>query len=130
MCWQSMQIYTKVMTMLEAVQKGECLCADVQTLQQRANWLACKTTGSTDKVLMTLPEGDAVSVLPLWIAVHQSLEGGLARCAQGCYSARSQRVLHPVSATSSKRRINTSPICVLSFIWGYLSKRSADQGQP
>ena len=43
---------------------------------------------------MTLPEGDAVSVLPLWIAVHQSLEGGLARCAKDCYPAKSPSLLH------------------------------------
>ena len=52
----------------------------MQTQEQRAQWLAARSTGSTEKVVMTL-EGDTVSVLPLWVAVHQSLEGGLARCA-------------------------------------------------
>ena len=53
----------------------------MQTQEQRAQWLAAKGTGNTEKVVMTL-EGETVSVLPLWVAVHQSLEGGLARCAE------------------------------------------------
>lgn len=53
----------------------------MQTQEQRAQWLAAKSTGSTEKVVMALG-GETVSVLPLWVAVHQSLEGGLARCAE------------------------------------------------
>ena len=51
----------------------------VQTQEERARWLACRSSGSTEKVILRLPEGRVVSVLPLWVAVHQSLDGGLAR---------------------------------------------------
>ena len=51
----------------------------MQTQEERARWLACRSSGSTEKVILTLPEGAVVSVLPLWVAVHQSLAGGLAR---------------------------------------------------
>lgn len=51
----------------------------MQTQEERARWLACRSSGSTEKVILNLPEGGVVSVLPLWVAVHQSLEGGLAR---------------------------------------------------
>ena len=52
----------------------------MQSQEQRAEWLARRTSGSTDRVLMTLSDGESVSVLPLWIAVWQTLKGGLARC--------------------------------------------------
>ncbi len=61
--------------------KPERVRPPVQTQEQRAQWLAARNTGSTKKVEMML-EGETVSVQPLWIAVHQSLEGGLARCAE------------------------------------------------
>lgn len=52
----------------------------MQSQEQRAEWLARRTSGSTERVLMTLSDGESVSVLPLWIAVWQTLKGGLARC--------------------------------------------------
>lgn len=54
----------------------------MQGQEQRAEWLARRTSGSTDRVLMTLSDGKSVSVLPLWIAVWQTLKGGLARCGR------------------------------------------------
>ncbi len=50
----------------------------IQVQQERATWRAMRLSGSTDKIEMTL-EGERVSVLPLWVAVHQDREGGLAR---------------------------------------------------
>ena len=54
----------------------------MQSQEQRAEWLARRTSGSTERVLMTLSDGESVSVLPLWIAVWQTLKGGLARCGR------------------------------------------------
>jgi DNA-binding transcriptional LysR family regulator len=49
-----------------------------QVQEQRAEWDARRAAGSMERVEMTL-EGEGVSVLPLWVAVHQEAEGGLAR---------------------------------------------------
>ena len=43
-------------------------------------WDAARALGSTEKVALTV-EGEPVLALPLWVAVHQDSEGGLARCA-------------------------------------------------
>lgn len=41
-------------------------------------WQASKVSGSTEKIIMTL-DGEEVAVLPLWVAVYQEVENGLAR---------------------------------------------------
>ena len=70
----------------------ECSYWDVmQSQEQRAEWLARRTSGSTERVLMTLSDGESVSVLPLWIAVWQTLKGGLARCG-GLLSIRASQM--------------------------------------
>ena len=43
-------------------------------------WDAARASGSTEKMALTV-EGEPVQALPLWVAVHQECEGGLARCA-------------------------------------------------
>ena len=52
----------------------------MQVQAQRAEWDARRASGSTERVQLTL-EGEAVSVLPLWVAVHQERTAGLARWA-------------------------------------------------
>ena len=41
-------------------------------------WQASRVSGSTEKIRMTL-DGEPVAVLPLWVAVYQEDENGLAR---------------------------------------------------
>lgn len=58
-------------------------CRQVQ--EQRVHWDVARANGSTEKVALTV-EGEPVLALPLWVAVHQEREGGLARwaCSEFC----------------------------------------------
>lgn len=49
-----------------------------QVQEQRIRWHSSRVSGSTEKIEMTL-DGELVAVLPLWVAVYQEDDSGLAR---------------------------------------------------
>ncbi|CAL8468371.1 g7911 [Coccomyxa elongata] len=52
--------------------------------EERRQWQASKVSGSTEKIEMTL-DGEPVAVLPLWVAVYQEVENGLARLHESTF---------------------------------------------
>ncbi|BDA43677.1 hypothetical protein COCOBI_04-6910 [Coccomyxa sp. Obi] len=52
--------------------------------EERMQWQASRVSGSTEKIMMTL-DGEPVAVLPLWVAVYQEDENGLARLHESTF---------------------------------------------
>ncbi|KAK9914904.1 hypothetical protein WJX75_002108 [Coccomyxa subellipsoidea] len=52
--------------------------------EQRMRWHSSRVSGSTEKIEMTL-DGELVAVLPLWVAVYQEDDSGLARLHESTF---------------------------------------------